>query len=372
MITVADLRKVAGKAARKDILDAIVEMAPIVLPRYDITSPQRMRMFFAQMAHESDGFKTTEEYASGAAYEGRDDLGNVKRGDGKRYKGRGLFQLTGRANYQKFGDRMGINLVEQPALAASPKLSFEIAAEYWRLKKLNVLADKGDFVGVTRKINGGTNGLADRKVWLAKFTALFPDKAVHLIEDTDEEEAPLNVQPERETPTIDVETIQRKLDRLGYHEVGEPNGRWGGKTAAAIAAFKNDRGMEGAPVIDAALKSEIDRCLLDGWTRPISEERANITEKEIAPSAPAVQQTLRQRFWALWGGICSIFAAAFNAISNSFNSVKDHVQPFMDFFTDVPAWMWFVGITAACVLIYVSANSATHSIVEAKRTGRLN
>jgi|SRR5688572_31554313 len=90
-------------------------------------------------------------------------LGNTEPGDGKRYKGRGPIQLTGRANYKKYGEMLGVDLVGDPDLAAKPEIAFQTAALYWQLNGCNELADLGDFVGVTRKINGGTNGLADRE-----------------------------------------------------------------------------------------------------------------------------------------------------------------------------------------------------------------
>jgi putative chitinase len=122
------------------------------------------------VAHESDGFCTCEEYASGAAYEGRRDLGNTQPGDGKRYKGRGLIQLTGRANYKKYGDRIGQDLVGNPTKAADPATSLILACEYWKNTRggLNQFADRDDVVTITRAINGGLNGLDDRKKYLAK------------------------------------------------------------------------------------------------------------------------------------------------------------------------------------------------------------
>lgn len=138
--------------------------AAVLFPAYGITdSALRLAHFLAQLAHESDGFRAMEEYASGAAYEGRVDLGNVNPGDGKRFKGRGPIQLTGRANYRTFGRRIGIDLERHPEIAAVPSIGLHTALEYWRDRNLNALADIDDCAGITRKINGGQNGLADRK-----------------------------------------------------------------------------------------------------------------------------------------------------------------------------------------------------------------
>lgn len=138
-------------------------------PDYGIMeSPLRFAHFFAQLLHESGSFRYMEEIASGAAYEGRADLGNTRPGDGVRFKGRGPIQITGRANYRVFGRRIGIDLEQNPAIAAVPSIGLHLALEYWRDRKLNALADADDVVAITRRINGGTNGLTDRKAHLAK------------------------------------------------------------------------------------------------------------------------------------------------------------------------------------------------------------
>ena len=120
----------------------------------DITTKARAEMFLAQLFHESIMLSTFEEIASGAAYEGRKDLGNVQRGDGVRFKGRGPIQVTGRANYKWMSDKLGVDFVAQPKLLATPRYGYRAAAQFWTREKLNAKADKGDFEGVTRSING--------------------------------------------------------------------------------------------------------------------------------------------------------------------------------------------------------------------------
>jgi predicted chitinase len=127
-----------------------------------INTKSRKAMFLAQLAHESGQLKYFEELASGAAYEGRLDLGNVRPGDGVRYKGRGPIQLTGRANYRAAGQALGLPLERHPRLAAKPSVGFRTAAWFWKSRGLNRYADAGNFNEVTRRINGGYNGLADR------------------------------------------------------------------------------------------------------------------------------------------------------------------------------------------------------------------
>jgi predicted chitinase len=131
---------------------------------FDITSEMRSRMWLAQAGHESGSLVYFEEIASGAAYEGRKDLGNIYPGDGTKYKGRGPIQITGRYNYTEAQKAMGIPLVDQPQLAADPfGAAFRISSWWWYANGLNKISDTGDVVAATKKINGGTNGLSDRQ-----------------------------------------------------------------------------------------------------------------------------------------------------------------------------------------------------------------
>jgi putative chitinase len=133
---------------------------------FEIDTAVRQAAFLAQIAHESGGLRYVEELASGDAYEGRKDLGNVEEGDGVRFKGRGLIQITGRANYQACADALGIDCVSTPELLETPALACRSAAWFWNTKGLNELADKGDFKLITKRINGAYNGYQDRlKYW---------------------------------------------------------------------------------------------------------------------------------------------------------------------------------------------------------------
>lgn len=129
---------------------------------FDINTPARQASFLSQVGHESGQLRYVRELASGAAYEGRKDLGNTQPGDGERYRGRGLIQITGRANYTAAMMVLDVDIVEHPELLETPVLACRSAAWFWKSHGLNELADAGDQVKVTRRINGGTNGLADR------------------------------------------------------------------------------------------------------------------------------------------------------------------------------------------------------------------
>lgn len=128
----------------------------------DIVTPQRIRMFLAQIGHESGQLRYVEEIASGQAYEGRKDLGNIHPGDGVKYKGRGLIQVTGRTNYTLCAAALGLPLLSEPTLLEEPRNAARSAGWFWTMRNLNSLCDLGLFKELTRKINGGYNGYADR------------------------------------------------------------------------------------------------------------------------------------------------------------------------------------------------------------------
>jgi putative chitinase len=132
------------------------------LEEFEINTPQRIRMFLAQIGHESGQLRYVEEIASGQAYEGRKDLGNTSQGDGVKYKGRGLIQLTGRRNYTLAGLALDLPLLERPELLLQPENACRVSGWFWSNNNLNSLADLGLFKEITKRINGGYNGYADR------------------------------------------------------------------------------------------------------------------------------------------------------------------------------------------------------------------
>ena len=153
--------------------------------KFSINTPIRQLCFLAQVGHESGSLYFTEELASGEAYEGRKNLGNTQPGDGKRFKGRGLIQITGRTNYKIVGDALGADFIKNPTLLGGKnvtvctdqqlKYAAMSAGWFWDSHNINAIADKidiaqpvetganlGNFILITKKINGGTNGLPDR------------------------------------------------------------------------------------------------------------------------------------------------------------------------------------------------------------------
>jgi predicted chitinase len=148
------------------------------MAEFAILTPARTAAFLAQLAHESGQFRFMEEIWGPTDAQRRYEpttklsqaLGNSEAGDGKRFKGRGPIQLTGRANYRRFGELLNTDLVADPGRAASPEVAFRVAGLFWSKKGLNELADLATadaFKEITRRINGGYNGLADRQAFYA-------------------------------------------------------------------------------------------------------------------------------------------------------------------------------------------------------------
>lgn len=162
---------------------------------YRIDSPQRLAAFLAQLSHESNSLRDRQEIwgptPAQQRYEMRADLGNTQPGDGKKFAGKGLIQLTGRANYRAARDGMRPLFADTPDfellpdVVADPKWAALTACWFWGANNLNRYADRGDFVGLTKRINGGTNGYDDRArrwekakaVLLGGTVLVNPDKA---------------------------------------------------------------------------------------------------------------------------------------------------------------------------------------------------
>ena len=154
------------------VAGAFVPVLNAAMVHYQIIGPKRVAAFIAQIGHESGQLKYVKEIwgptAAQAKYEGRKDLGNTVAGDGSKYRGRGLIQITGRANYIACGEGLGLDLVKQPELLENPQHACMSAAWFWATKGLSTLADAGEFDKITRRINGGQNGAADRQALYAR------------------------------------------------------------------------------------------------------------------------------------------------------------------------------------------------------------
>lgn len=184
------LAAIAGTST--SLMPELTDWMNTICPAYEIDTAQEYCHFLAQACHETDHFRTLREYASGKAYEGRLDLGNTQAGDGTKFRGRGIFQTTGRANYLQLGIKKGRRdlFINTPELLEQPEYAVWSACEYWKTRGLNDAANHADqdvlkkkyrgriidvspieFISIT--INGGYNGMADRKkYYLAALSVL--------------------------------------------------------------------------------------------------------------------------------------------------------------------------------------------------------
>jgi putative chitinase len=229
------------------IVAAVGEVLRPTLERYAIDTRLRIAHFLGQTCVESAGFRTTEEFADGSEYEGRKDLGNTEPGDGPRYKGRGLIQLTGRANYRAVGKALKLDLEGNPAQAAEPALSLVIACEYWKSRKINDAADQDDLIRVTKLINGGLNGLEDRRNFTSRAkTALARLEGILVT----------GAQPDATHPTLHrgakgeaVAGLQQALRNLGFALAVD--GDFSAATELAVTQFQQAQKLEVDGVVGA-------------------------------------------------------------------------------------------------------------------------
>lgn len=178
-----------------------------VLPKFGIDTPLRKAHFLAQVAHESGALQYSQENLNYSAealrrvfgkyfptielakayahkpekianrvYANRMGNGNEASGDGWKFRGRGLIQLTGKENYQKFGADNGIDCVKNPDMLLQPEWAIASAGWFWKKRNLNAYADANDIVMVTKRINGGVNGLNDRQQYLDSFKRIYEIK----------------------------------------------------------------------------------------------------------------------------------------------------------------------------------------------------
>ena len=183
-VTPEHLAASAGRTTA--LMPALADWMNTLCPSYEIDTAREYGHFLAQACHETDHFKTLREYASGSAYEGRADLGNTQAGDGIRFRGRGVFQTTGRANYLQLGIKKGRRdlFINTPELLELPEYAVWSACEFWKTRGLNDVANHADTDVLKKKyrgniidvspveyisltINGGYRGMDERKKYYA-------------------------------------------------------------------------------------------------------------------------------------------------------------------------------------------------------------
>jgi putative chitinase len=164
-MTVLQLKQIAPSAKSQNC-ELYAPILTAEMMTGGINTQLRICHFLAQALHESGSLNYVRELASGKAYEGRKDLGNIVKGDGVKFKGRGLIQITGRANYETLSKLWEVDLLDKPELLEQPEYAVKSAIWFWNSRCLNKFADTDNIRDITRRINGGFNGLADRMQFL--------------------------------------------------------------------------------------------------------------------------------------------------------------------------------------------------------------
>ena len=173
---------------------------------------------------------------------------------------------------------------------------------------------------------------------------------------------------------MQVEALQKNLREMNYHEVGDVDGTFGGKTRAAIVAFMTDRGKypPGDGSITPEVVAEINDAVEAGWTRPIKEERKNATAKDIANKVPSVNQTWWQKLWAYALGVPSAFGAVFKWLFGDQTNVGDYIEPVKNFFAGIPPELYLLAVAVIAAAVFIQAKRAQDATVESYRKGEIN
>lgn len=394
-LTAAGLRK-AFPSAKMEYVNALIEHVQTMEKHGILQNDKRLRHFLAQGAAETSGYTITVESGAYSAdgllkvfpkyfksraeakayakrpqaifnrtYGGR--LGNTAPGDGYKYRGRGIFQLTGKDAYRRYGERLGIDLVNDPDKAADPMVSVQIACLYWSDLDLNDWADKDDLLAVSRGINGGNpkrniqpNGMAHRKSWYAKVTKTF-SFGVAAAEVAKPEAGTL--QEGDEGP--EVEKLQSLLRAKGY-PVGAIDGIYGANTRRAVTLFQAENSAEGKPGIWVA----------EYW--PLLENAANIQEnrqettaKDLAGDPIVKQATFWQRLM-LWFGIGGALTGGASEGASNFPALVTQYQPILE--TLRPPIQWaanngWVLVVLLCIAGFFAFRHIIQKVVKSYKHG---
>lgn len=390
------VRKVAPNA-RASYLEAF-ERGDSLFAQHGVNTPDRLAHFLAQCLHETGGLtiewesgayrasrlveifgvghhsaRVTEAEAHALAYNGpaifervyglgnpskARELGNAQPGDGYRYRGGGIMQTTGRSNYRRMGQKCGVDFETNPELVVSAEHALKPALAEWTEGGLNAAADRDDILTITKRINGGTNGLADRRAWLAKVRAVMAQPA-------DGPSAGLQYGDRG----YEVEALQRRLAALNY-PVGRADGDFGATTRAQLLAFQADRGLPTTGIADAATREALKT---DG-ARPVAESRETATVADLrAEGSTTVKSADAIKAGGIGTGVVAVAKGAdevgtLDAVRGVTDSVSAF-RPVIDMAQDAIRWMgshWWIGalVVAGFALYYsrgiIAARLADH------------
>lgn len=363
LVTAAVIRALSTKE-KPELVPHLVAAMNEFFPVFEITTEKRVEHFLAQSAHESDGFHTLEEYASGNAYDTRVDLGNTpqKDGDGAFFKGHGIFQTTGKTNHLRVQRRMkdfgiDVDLMKNPRLLCEPRLAVLSACIYWQDKKLNALADKDDLKAITRKINGGENGIEDRRRYL--------DKARVLIKET-KATAPDDPFVNPTSPPELIKTLQRILADKNY-QPGRVDGLWGNSTRDALMSMKADNALDVSVegILLSQAKASGPRVLAARVDATVADLRAD--GSQTVAGADKVQMV---------AGVATVGAPALGLLgkaeetSGTVSRILAVFEPFQGMLPWITDHLWYILPGAGVVAIYL-AHRAKLKRLEEFKTGKM-
>lgn len=274
------------KVSQDKIIKGLASSINELMDQFEVNTVPRQVDFLAQICHEAAGFMTTQEFASGRAYEGRKDLGNNQAGDGARFKGRGLIQTTGRYNYTKFTTWCRSKFPDCPDFVQRPseleRFPWAILAAfyYWDSHNLNRFCDANDFRGLTKAINGGYNGLTDRQKYRARASAVLGGGS-----KSSPSGSPSTALLALGSRGTDVLELQTRLKQLNYR-IGTVDGDFGAMTASAVRDFQADQMLkvDGLVRVGGDTWKALGEALETGAVKTVSEKRQNTIGSELKES----------------------------------------------------------------------------------------
>ncbi|UFW75216.1 hypothetical protein [Bradyrhizobium sp. WU425] len=436
-ITAAQLKAIAGGGARADLVAAIVRGWPNAVAKAKLTTRLRAAHFLAQIMTETGGLEILEEsgayraarimeifgigrhsarvtdaeakriaalpiaqrgpvlfnrvYGVGNPSKMR-EFNNTGPNDGWLYRGGGMMQATGKSNYAAMAKKTGLPLVEHPELLHQPDSAFMAAYLEWAQDgRCNAAADRDDVVTVRRIINGGSNGMAECRKYLARakqaladyavapaapFVALDPAGDQADVEDGAPAADPATARPNVQPLDPDVRgdpvlfDVQRRLKARRYSP-GIIDGRWGSGISGALSGFMNDRGValvlpssvdEFHGIADQvraellAAETEVQPDGSVGWFRPVSAARAAADPKLVSQLAPEVAPAKRNYLAALWSSIVAALTAVWQTVSSYVSEAWDFFTDHRDVVDDHPgllstAWSYVTGVPSEIWLL---------------------
>jgi predicted chitinase len=461
-ISAAQVKAIAGAGARPALVAAIVNGWPNAVAKAKLTTKLRACHFLAQIMTETGGLQILEEsgaysanrmmeifgeghhsaaitwpearriaalpvaqrgpvlfnrvYGTGNPKKMR-EFNNTGPNDGWLYRGGGMMQATGKSNYAAMEKKTGLPLVAHPELLHMPDSAFTAAYLEWAQDgRCNAAADRDDVVAVRKIINGGSNGLAECRKFLAAAKRTLPsfvapqtlladpdavdDQATDQAEDAADQvdPAPAADGEDASAPAAadsdgiknpELYAVKRRLKAMHYN-CGILNDEWGGMTAGAIAGFLNDRGGSIAPpasleafnAVKDQIRAEITKAEDADFVRPVSDARASGDLATVAKVAPEVVPVHRNFLVTAWTATATFFAGVVNSasdyISQAWDFFTDHKDDLSDpgmlstawgYVRDVPALVWWT--LAAIAIGFVALNSwnGVKKITEQVKTG---